>query len=149
MSTRQTILDHLADTLLPTITTGGSYNFTVQTVNRGWRDPEELDDGKFPAIYVTQSEEIRQNITHNKIKSELNVILIGMVRTTNGINDVQKEMDKLIEDVTKVLETDRTQGNRVHWTEIKRITTDFGDNEPYGVVRVDVQFVYAVVGTSP
>lgn len=148
-SNRQTILTYLRDTLLPKITVENGYNNTLASIERGLRYPDELGDDKFPAVFVGQTEETRQNLTKIHFQSDLMVNIVGFVKSLNGINGAQESMDSLIEDVTKALETDRLQGGIVNWTEIKSVKTDIGDLEPHAACVIVVHFVYTTGGTTP
>lgn len=131
------------------MTTTNGYNFTVATVARGLRFPTDLTDEKFPALFIAATDEQRDNITRNQFKGVIRATLVGYVKGPNGVDGVQAQLDKFIEDITKALEQDRTFGGRVHWTEVARIRTDDGDLEDHGATLVEVNFNYAATGTQP
>lgn len=146
-SQRQVILTYLASTLFPTITTGAGYNFTVATYERGLKSVDQMTNSDFPALFVSSADEQRENITHRDFKSVMTVIIHGAVKSSDGV--VQVELDKLIEDVTKALSADYTQGGRVAYTDIKSVVTDEGDQHPHAFFRMEVAMLYKSVGTTP
>jgi hypothetical protein len=153
-SNRQTILEYLRGTLFPGITITAGYNNTIKTIERGQRSRTSLGDTDFPAIFIVTSREQRKNITGNQFQANLQVALLCYVKDTKGDPNatgtgVQKDLDRLIEDVTKKLETDRLQGGLVHWTEITDIDTDDGDLMPYAGAVIAVEFQYTTEGIAP
>ena len=148
-STRQTFLTYLRDTLFPTLTTGNGYNFTVATNERGIRNVATMPAELFPALFIVNADEARKNSTRVHFQSTMSVNIAGFVRDTNGIpGALQEELDKLIEDVTKVLYADPTQGNRVMWTEVSRVDTDDGDLAQMAGFVMQVDFQYSAVATT-
>ena len=154
MSKRSTILEHLRETLFPGITTTAGYNNTLNTIERGQRSRSSLGDTDFPALFIVTTKEKRKNITGNQFQATLQVALLLYVKDTKSDPNsdgtgVQKDLDLIIEDVTKKLEADRLQGGRVHWTEITDIDTDDGDLLPYAGAVIGVEFEYTTEGVSP
>jgi hypothetical protein len=91
----------------------------------------------------------------NQYSGDLQVILVGYVKNTKGDlattgdTGVELDLDKLIEDMTKAIETDPLQGNRVYNTEITDVATDDGDLFPVSGVVMSVVFSYVTEGVSP
>ncbi len=148
-SKRQTILDYLVTTLLPGITTGAGYNFTVGLVQRGQRDPEDITDDQYPCLFIGATDESRENITVNQFTAELEVTLIGGVKSPDGVSGAQENLDKFIADVTKAVMTDHKQGGLVYSTNVKRIRTDHGDLDLRALFVMQIVFKYATEGTIP
>ena len=154
-SKRATILQYLKDTLLPGICTDSGYNFDLATVERGHRNPRTMGDHEFPAVFITATQERRKNLTANQFMADpLQVVLVGYVKNSKDSADAsgtgaQEDLDKLIEDITKALETDRLQGDRVKWTEITDIATDEGDLSPVAGCVISVSFTYVSEGVNP
>lgn len=148
-SKRQTILDYLVETLLPGLTTGAGYSFTAGLIQRGIRDQEDISDELLPALFIGNTDETRANITVNQFNAELEVDLIGLVRSPDGVSGAQKNMDKFIADVTKIIMTDHTQGGRVYNTSVQRIRTDNGDLDLRAMFVMQIIFKYATEGTIP
>jgi len=146
-SKRKLLLNALRDTILPAITTGGGYNNSVQTIERGLKEIDSIPDSSFPAIYISRSTEERTNITINQFQSRLKVILVAYVKRADG--SAQEVMDDFIEDISKALEQDRKQGGLVKWTEVKSIDTDDGDLDPHAACAIVVEFNYVSEGVTP
>lgn len=149
VSKRQEILEYLRTVCLPKIKRSAAYNFDVKLVERGLRHIESLDESKFPALFISETDEVRENLTKNQFKATLTAYILGYVKNRTGINQVQLELDQLIDDVARALEEDRLQGNRVKWTEVKRVRTDRGDLDPHAAMVVEVEFTYTDEGFHP
>lgn len=149
VSKRQEILEYLRTICLPKIKRSAAYNFDVKLVERGFRHIETLDESKFPALFISETDEVRENLTKNQFKATLSAYILGYVKNRTGINQVQVELDQLIDDACRALEEDRLQGNRVNWTEIKRVRTDRGDLDPHAAMVVQVEFAYSDEGFHP
>jgi len=152
-SKRETLLEYLK-TLLATVTTGNGYHNTLNTVERGIRNVREMSDDQLPAVFITMTHEKRNRITANQFKSDLQVILVGYTKNSKGdLNGagtgVELDLDRLVEDITKAVETDPLQGQRVYNTEITDIVTDDGDLTPTAGVVMSVVFAYASEGIAP
>ncbi len=153
-SSRSTILEYLRNTLLPTITTGNGYNNTVVNVYRGFRNIDEMGDSDFPSLFITMPHERRKRITGNQFRSDLEVIVFGYVKNSkvdlsSSPTGVELDLDNLIEDMTKCIETDPIQGGRVYNTEITDIVTVGIDTAPTAGVAFSVNFSYAAEGVAP
>jgi hypothetical protein len=152
VSKRQAILNRLRDTILPGITTGAGYNNTLQadSVHRGLREMDSLPDSAFPILFIARTAEERENLTGNQFLSKMQVVLIGYVQSSAGVDGAQEDLDDFIEDITKVLETDRTIGlGYVSYLEIKRVATDEGDLQSIAGFRLDVEIQYVTEGATP
>jgi len=149
MSTRQNILDYLTGTLFPSITIGNGYNFTVAISERGVRGYETMNDSEFPALFVASADESRESKTRTHFQSTMNVFVYGMVKADASIGRVQVQLDKLIEDLTKAIFVDCTQGGRTTWTDIKSINCDDGDIQDHGFFIATIEFGYMATTTSP
>lgn len=152
-SKRETLLQYLK-TLLATITVANGYNTNVALVERGIQNDRDLTDDKLPALFVTMTHEKRNRITTNQFKADLQVILVGYVKNTktdlnSSSTGVELDLDKLIEDVTKAVETDPLQGGRVYNTEITDVASDDGDYFATSGFVMSVVFSYASEGVTP
>ena len=148
-SKRETILQYLVETLLPGITTGNGYSQTLVLVDRGVRALDQLNDSDFPCLFLADTKELRKNITSNQFLANLSVTLVGAIKSTDGVSQNQKYLDRLVADVTKRLETDRTQGGRVIRTTVTQIETDSGEIDPHSAAVFTVEMDYATEGTNP
>lgn len=151
MSKRQVLLDWLVDASGPLkgITTGNGYANSVGMVQRGQRSVDELVDPDLPALFIAGTKERRKLITSNQFRAELEVEILGVTRNPNGVSGAQAQLDTLISDVTKALETDRLQGGRCTLTTISDIETDRGDLDAYAAFSIMVVFLYHTEGTVP
>lgn len=148
-STRNNVLAYMVSFLSTQLTTGNGYNFTVGTVERGLKYPENIPQSGFPALFVSSTDEARTNITRRDFKAVISANLVGYVKIADGVSGLQDELDKFIEDVAKAVEVDRTQDGNVHWTTITRIRTDDGDSQEYAAFVMQVDFHYAAMGSTP
>lgn len=148
-SKRQTILDYLAGTLFPSIVAGGTYTFTVANSERGLRPMTSLTNDKFPALFVASADEDRENVSNKDFLAILHVFIVGYVSKNQSTLHIQTQLDLLLEDITKALYADPTQGNIVLWTEIKKIVTDNGDDAEHAQFSMQVAFNYERPGTAP
>lgn len=150
-SKRLVLLNHLRDTLLPGITTGAGFNHTVKLAERGVRSLDTLTDDQVPALFVVAADEQRENMDGRvNFQSRMNVAVVGYVKDANGApGKVQEQVDNLIEDLTKKLYADITQGARCLTTEIRSVTVDAGDLGEYGGFVMEVEFMYAAPTATP
>lgn len=147
-SKRGLLLDYLYTTLFPGITQAAGYNFDIATCERGLRSYDVMSDDMFPALFVASADETRENVSSvTTFRSKMDVHIYGAVKSSSG--HLQAELDKLIEDVTKILYADPLQGGRTIYTDIVTIQTDEGDLDPHAFFRLTAQFEYVADGTSP
>jgi len=153
-SKRNEILQYLKNTVLANITTGNGYNFTLATKERGLKHYQDLVDSEFPAVFIASADEDRKNASTKNFTSVMTVYFIGYVKADTAFT-VQQELDKLIEDLTNALydgatvgASDPTHGGKVSWTDVKKVETDEGDNEPHAMFKMLVEFGYKRTGTS-
>jgi len=151
VSKRQALLDWLVADAGPlkTITELGGYENTVSLVQRGQRDPDDLTDADYPFLFVSSTDETREIITATQFTADLTVLIIGGIKSPNGVSGAHGEMDTLIADVTKTLMTDHKQGGRCYFTNVERIRTDPGDIQAHALCFIEVKFKYATEGTVP
>jgi len=148
-SNRKVILGYLISTTLKIIDSNSGFNTTPQTIARGIKEIDAIPDSSFPALYLARTKEDRENITRNQFRSSLTVYILGIVKNASGTSGLQDEIENLIEDVTKAIETDRTLGGNCKWLEIRGIETIDDDYMPFGTFMMEVQITYADTGTSP
>jgi hypothetical protein len=148
-SKREAILAYLIATLFPSITVANGYGNTVGLVMRGQRNIDDLADTDFPFICIMSTLETRKNITKTTFHSELQVDVVGAVKSPDGISGNQTAMDSLMADLTKCVMADHTQGGLVMYTEVRRIKTDNGDMDTHALFVAEIYFRYATEGTNP
>jgi hypothetical protein len=149
-STRKRILDYLTDTVLPLITTGAGYNFTLAKMARGLLPLHQMVESELPAVFVASADESRQNETRIHFKGNLQVFLVGYVKDSDGVpGNAQQALDNLIEDVTKALYQDPKLGGLAVWTEVLSVETDPGDLQSRAGFVMVVDISYVAQGTAP
>jgi hypothetical protein len=148
-SKRETVLQYLVETLLPTITVANGYSQTISLVDRGVRPFDRMNDPDFPCLLLADTKETRKNITANQFMAHLAVTLIGGIKSADGVSQNQKYLDRLVADVTKCLETDRLQGGRVIRTTVAEIETDSGEIDPHAAAVFTIEMDYTTEGTNP
>lgn len=158
-SKRQQILEYIIATLLPSITAGSSYNFTLKIMERGWRHPDNLLESEYPAVFIPTSHEKRENLTvggsHGQYAANpMEVIFVGYVRNSdaspNGSGSEAKlDMDKLIADLTKAVELDPLLGGLCTNSEITDVAEDEGDKVPVAGFVMKVDYQYVTEGQTP
>lgn len=146
-SKRESILEYLLNTTLPSIVAGSTFNFTVKTVERGRRSPQEMGKNEFPALFIVSTHEKQSNKNPTEFESDLEVILLGYVMDSKGSlaapgTGTQRDLGKLIQDVHNALEADPLLGDRVKWMEITEVTSDDGDLAPVGGFVLSVRYEY-------
>lgn len=156
---RQEILEYLRNTLLPTVKVANGYNHTIKLIERGHRSRNDMTDTQFPAVFIATTSEDRENVAtmgnQTVFVGKLQIGLIFYVKSTktNQVKDgtaVQLDLDKLIADLTKAINTDLSQGIvGLHKTKIARIDTDVGDLLPVAGGVMTVIFEYNTQGVTP
>jgi len=150
MSSKRTqVLNYIRDNVFDLITTGNGYNFTVPTKERGVLEVDNLPESSFPCLFIAKAPERRTDITVNNFNSNMDITILGYVKNSSGLSGLQDDMDKLIEDVTKALESDRTFGGLAKTFNIGGILTDDGDLAPFGVVAISLTVSYVSEKGTP
>lgn len=143
-------MDYLRDTTLAHISVSNGYNNNLGTLKRGLQEMDNPPDAAFPALFITMTQEIRENITRNQGQCRLQVVLEGYVKNPTGIDGLNANLDDFIEDVTRALERDRQLGGLiVKWLEIKTVKTDESDTQAFGGMMMVVEIVYVTEQTLP
>jgi hypothetical protein len=113
---------------------------------------EELADPQFPALYITTSDETREDFalgdySAGKRSGTIDFIIVGYVKGTE-IN-IDTKRNQLIEVIEETLDTDRTRGGYAKETKIIEVNSDEGTLYPLGAIRIVVRVFYEFVrGTS-
>ncbi len=149
-SKREQLLDNLV-TALAAMTTGGGYNFTVGEAKLGLKHFEQTPPDLFPAAYVAGADEDRENSTNRGFKSDLRVSIVGYVRVPDAADTEQLERDvsKFLEDVTKAVLADPTRGGTSTFTEVVQIKADKGAWVPYAGFEMTVRCDYRATFAAP
>lgn len=131
-SGREKVLDNIV-AALGIIATGSGYNYTIGDYRLGLKHFQEVPEDKFPAAFVAGADEARTNVSNRGFKSILQVSIIAFVKVADSSDPAQLERDlsKFIEDITKALYLDPTRGGNATFTEVRDIKTDKGSWIPY------------------
>lgn len=151
---REAILEYLKTTALPRVVAGDDYNLTIKTIERGRRNENEMTDGEFPVVFIPGTSERRKNRNPTESDSRMDVVLVGFVKSSafspnSSATGVQKDLGKLIRDVTKALEQDPLMGGLITWMEIQEVTSDDGDTAPIAGFVMTVAVNYTFTRKSP
>ncbi len=148
-SIRKQLLNRLRDTVFPIITVANGYNNDIVTIERGLKNFASITDEKFPALFISSADENRENVTNKSFRSDLTAFITGYVISPNNLSGLQEALDDLIEDTTKAIHQDYTQGGLAVTTEITRIDTDAGDEQSHATFVMQVRFDYRTQGVNP
>ena len=149
-SKREQVLDNLV-TALTAIATGGGYNFTIGEAKLGLKHFEQTPADKFPAAYVAGADEGRDNTTNRGFKSDLTISIVGYVRVQDAADTEQLERDvsKFLEDMTKAIMADPTRGGLATYTQIGQVKADKGAWVPYAGFEITVHCDYRATFAAP
>lgn len=136
---------------LALIAAGSGYNFTVAYADIGYKHFTELPVDKFPAVMIAGANEKRENVTNTSFKSEMEVSVVGYVKSSDAHDPVvlERELNQFISDVTKALYVDPTRGNQSTYTEITAVITDKGAFQPYAMFEMLVNVEYRGTFAQP
>ena len=148
-SKRRVVLNYVRDTTLAQITVANGYKNNLKTRKRGLEAIDNLPVSKFPALFITGANEERQNITRNQFLGKIHVLFVGYVKNKKGTDAAQDDLDDLIGDLTRALETDRTLGGNANWLEIKSVSVDDGDMGNFAAFAIPVDINYTTEGITP
>ena len=113
---------------------------------------EELADPQFPALYITTSDETREDFalgdyTAGKRAGTLDFVIVGYVKGSE--TNIDAKRNELIEVVEETLDNDRTRGGFAKETKLIEVNSDEGTLYPLGAVRIVIRVFYEFVrGTS-
>ena len=149
-SFRQEILDNIVTTL-GAITTGGGYNFSVGECMLGLKGLNDSPADIMPNIYIAGADEKRRNLAQRTYHSDIFVAVIGYVKQTDTADKpkLERDLSKLIADITKALMVDVTRGGYAVTTEIGDIDTDKGAFAPVAGFEMVVRCQYRASVSSP
>lgn len=148
-SKRRSIMDYLRDTTLAHISVSNGYNTDVPTLKRGLLEMDSPPDSAFPALFITMTQENRENITKVNGQCRLQVVLEGYIKNSTGLEGLNGNLDDFIEDLSRALERDRTLNGLAKWLEVKSVKTDESDVQSYGGLMMVVEIVYVTDQTAP
>lgn len=149
--TRYLIMGNIRDTF-DLITKAGGYNFDAAYKGIGVKHYIEIPEDKFPALMVAGADEDRENSTNRGFTSQMDVVVIGVVRSSDAHDPqiAERDLSRLIADLTKALYVDPTRGGYSTFTEIGEILTDKGNAElPFAVFRMALTVEYRATFAAP
>lgn len=154
MSLRGTIIDNVVSTVAAIAVSGG-YTLTAGEAKRGYKHfnavPEDkLTSGKF-AAYAAGADEKRKNAAQRTFFSDMEIALAVYVKTADASDaeQLERDLDSAIADVTKALMVDITRGGVATTTEISEINTDKGAFIPYASAEMIVRCEYRTGVSAP
>lgn len=149
-SLRESIMDNFVTTIAA-ISTGGGYNFTVGECQLGLKSPTDAPGDLMPCVYVAGADEDRRNAAQRTYHSDLLVEIVGYVTLadTSDKPQLERNLSKLIADLTKALMVDVTRGGYGVTTEITEIRTDKGILTPFAAVSITVRVEYRAAVATP
>lgn len=134
------ILNAIA-TRLPSITVANGYNFDVGENGKGFKSFAEINDGNFPAVFVSDAVETRR-IFARIYEVRLDVFLYGWVRSEDRRLDVRK----LAQDIERMIYADETWGGLAERTDVIGDQTDRSIffSEPIGYLEMHIQPIFSI-----
>lgn len=149
-SLRESILDNIVSTMTA-IAASGTYNYTPGLVQLGLLNYAAVPEDKFPALFVAGADEKRVNVTNREIRSDLTASIVGYVKATDAADSplLERQLSRLIRDVTIALMADITRGGYAVLTEIGEIDTDKGSWEGFAGFEMVVRCQYRAATAAP
>lgn len=143
MSVRGTILDNLA-TQLATITTANGYNCDVESVLRKMPHSEELPSSDPYLIIVdTGPDVVRQVCDGNKIRADMNVTIIALVRGATNDDPPTDEISNIISDLRELIQSPISLGAQVRFVELADVPSIFtGDTMASIHFQITIDYWY-------
>lgn len=105
-------------------------------------DFTQLSRQQFPAIYLSTSDEQRQDLTQlgrgGLRQSRLQLQLVGYVQGT----EIDRLRNDIIERVEEAVDLDRTRSGQAMSTQLIEVRVDYEVIAPYGRVEILLEIVY-------
>tara|TARA_R100001530_G_C4272151_1_gene143376 strand:- start:66 stop:557 length:492 start_codon:yes stop_codon:yes gene_type:complete len=152
---RETILNNLVVDL-QTIDVANSFrsNVSNDNITRSLKDPAEMDDDNFPALFVADGTENVTLLTNRQARGLFNIVIYGYVRFNKDAKTpivASTQLNNLIADVKDIV----LDSTSTFWTStaniIARVTfveTDEGVLHPDAIFKMNVEVEYEHVGTD-
>ena len=143
MSLREDIANNIITTL-DAVTTP----IELKKITREPFKVEELADPQFPALYITTSDETREDFSlgdysAGKRAGTIDFIVVGYVKGSE--TNIDTKRNELIEVIEETLDTDRTRGGYAKETKVIEVNSDEGTLYPLGAIRIVVRVFYEFV----
>ena len=151
ISARENILDNIVSALAAIAADGSSYNYTPGLCQLGLLNYAAVPEDKFPALFVAGADEKRSNNTNMEFRSDLTVSVVGYVKASDAADSplLERQLSRLIRDVTKRLMLDVTRGGYATFTQIEEIDTDKGSWEGFAGFEMTVRCQYRAASATP
>ncbi len=109
---------------------------------------EELADPQFPALYITTSDETREDFalgdySAGKRSGTIDFVIVGYVKGSE--TNIDTKRNELIEVIEENLDNDRTRGGYAKETKLIECNSDEGTLFPLGAVRIVIRVFYEFV----
>lgn len=143
MSVRGTILDTLA-TQLATITVANGYASNVESVLRKMPHSEELSSSDpYLVIVDTGPDAIRQYGDGNKIRADMSVTVVALVRGAAFDDPPTGEISSIISDLRKLVQAPISLGSYVRFVELADVPSIFtGDTRASIHFQITIDYWY-------
>lgn len=135
MSKRDDLLNDIKSAL-ENIKVSNGYNFDVSYISTKLEAPDELAPDDFPALFIVDTDENKEDTEVNEMQNQLRFIISGYVKDDDDPDDSRR---KLLEDVEKAICADRYRNGIAVNTMPANIKTDHGTFAPFAVF--DFEFV--------
>jgi hypothetical protein len=135
MSKRELIVQNIISTLQNADT------IKFGLVSRDMIVLEKLSRQQFPALYITASDETRQDITMGLNPLREANLELRIVAWVSGSNlDYQRNI--IASEIENVLEQDRSRGGIALKTQLTEVRTDFDIDDVYARVDISIEVLY-------
>lgn len=141
ISRRDDIVDNIT-TELATITKANGYNLDISLVDEKLQEVMQVADKDLPALFVIDGTEKKADKDVDGLECELNIIIIGYVKTDYADVTPSELLRKMIADVEKCLCADRSRGGIAFQTLLTEVKTDEGLFTPRGVMNMTFLIKY-------
>ena len=135
---------------LETITTGNGYNFTLSGVGRRGALANDLpvEVGK-PYLTLLFPRDLRERRPAGLTRVVLHFEIWGFVKVRDANTlDPDNEKDKLIEDIERCLNSDRTLSGLITQTLLDSFDSDYAWDGPYYMITAEGRLVYFYSGIN-
>lgn len=148
--TRQEVFENVK-AAFALIQAADGYNFTIKHAGIGFKHFSELPVDMFPALMVAGADEKRSNATNLGFTSDLQLSIVGYVRSSDAQDPevLERDLNKFLADTTKALYADPTRGGHSTFTEITAVITDKGAFQPYAMFELLIDLEYRATFAQP
>ena len=146
MSTRRADLLAAIVTELEGITIVNEFNTNIKLVEQDeLKSPDQLNSEDFPAAYVVDTDETKENADLNEVQATLEFIIVGYVIElgTQAAQTAQAQRRLFQQDVERAVTANRKHGKEyVVDTQVTDIKTDKGILKPFSIFDMTITITY-------